>query len=124
MTFRAWREKYISRISTQRRYRGGRLTFFRIEEWSYFLFLAAVLASVAVWAIALEHWSLAALAGSLWLVRYLAKAVVLHLSARALQQKPTTLLLFLLEFLRPLFILYVHIYRRLRKKSDYIFQLK
>lgn len=119
--FQVWREMRVSRAGTQRFYRGGQLTYYRLEALTYFLFLLSATTTI-VWGL-YGSWLLSAAATFLLLVRYLTKAVILHRSARMLQQKPTTLWLFLVEFISPIFNLYTRIYRLFRGKNDYTFWL-
>lgn len=121
--FRTWREMKVSRAATQRRYKGGRLILFRLEELTYFLLLGLAIAATRVGWLS-GDWILVAVAGSFFLVRFIVKAVILHKSAKRLQQKPVTSLLFLMEFIRPLFNIYVGIYRAFRGKNDYTARLK
>ncbi|MDH6534552.1 glycosyltransferase [Parabacteroides sp. 52] len=119
--FKVWREMKASRAATQQHYRGGRLLFYRLEDLSYFFFLFAVIITIGVGLYA--NWLISLLAGLLFVFRYVAKAIVLHKSCKLLQQRPTTGLLFLLEFLHPLFNLYIRVYRLFRGKNDYTFRL-
>ena len=119
--FSIWKETKVSRAATQRFYRGWHLTFFRMESLSYFLFFAAAIACVAIGI--LGNRLVSALAGVLFILRFVCKAVVFHKSARMLQQKPVTNMLFFLELILPIFNLYVRIYRMFRGKNDYTFRL-
>lgn len=119
--FRVWREMRVSRAATQRYYKGGALSFYRLEAVSYFLFFLSVIAAIVVGLSG--NWLVAVVAALLWLGRYVAKAIILDKSAKMLQQKPTTVWLFLLEILDPLFGLYTRIYRLFRGKNDYTFRL-
>lgn len=119
--FKVWKEMKVSRAATQRYYKGGMLTFFRLEGFSYFLFLGMTVAAVIVGIHG--NWLVSAVTGFLFVLRYIIKAVILHKSARMLQQRPTTVWLFLLEFLQPIFNIYVRIYRVFRGKNDYTFRI-
>jgi glycosyltransferase involved in cell wall biosynthesis len=77
--FRVWREIKVSRAATQRFYRGGVLTYYRMEGASFFLFLAAVLAAIA--AGISGNLMTVAIAALLLLTRFATKAVILHKSA-------------------------------------------
>lgn len=119
--FRVWREMKVSRAATQRFYRGGQLTYYRFEGLSYFLLLLAAGATIVLGIYG--NWLISLIAGFFLLIRYIIKAVLLHKSARMLQQKPTTIWLFLLEFIEPIFNLYTRIYRLFRGRNDYTFRL-
>lgn len=119
--FKVWREMKVSRAATQQHYKGGLLNFYRLEGFVFLFFLLAVAATITVGIYG--NWLASVFAGFLLLVRYLTKAIVLHKSARMLQQPPTTFWLFLLECVQPLFNVYVRIYRIFRGKNDYTFHL-
>lgn len=119
--YKIWREMKVSRAATQRYYKGGKLFFYRMEEVTYFLFLAAVIATIIL-GIA-GNWLISLLAGLLFLIRFITKATILHKSAKMLQQKPTTAGLLLLEIIQPIHGLYIRIYRMFRGKNDYTFRL-
>ncbi|MDF9830302.1 glycosyltransferase [Parabacteroides sp. PF5-6] len=119
--FRVWREMKVSRAATQRYYKGTALTYYRLEPVTHLLLLLATVATIVV---SLSgNWLAGVIAGVLLLLRYLTKAVILHKSAKMLQQKPTTVWLFLLEIIKPIFSLYTRIYRLFRGKNDYTFRL-
>jgi len=119
--FRVWQEMKVSRAATQRYYKGGQLTYYRMEGITFFLFFITAIVTIA-FSLA-GNWLGAAIAGLLLLIRYITKAVILHKSAKMLQQKPTTWILFLLELIEPLFSTYTRIYRLFRGKNDYTFRL-
>lgn len=119
--FRMWKEMKVSRAATKKYYKGGKLTFFRLGALCFYLFLAAVVASI-VYGTA-GNWLIAALAVLLWSVRSLVRIIVLRRSARLLGQPPLTGWLPLLETVQPLFGVYVRIYRMFRAKNDYTFRL-
>ncbi len=119
--FKVWKEMKVSRAATQAHYKGGRLTFYRMEELAFFLFLATVVMAVCVGL--MGNWLLAALGGLLYLVRYGAKAIVLFKSARMLQQIQPVGSILLYEIMRPLFNQYLRVYRIFRGKNDYTFHL-
>lgn len=119
--FRVWREMKVSRAATQRYYKGGTLTYYRLEGATYFLLLLAAIATIVTGLSG--NWLVGIIAGLLLFTRYITKAIILHKSAKMLQQKPTTLWLFLLEIFEPLFNLYTRVYRLFRGKNDYTFRL-
>lgn len=119
--FSMWKEMKVSRAATHRYYKGGRLTFYRMESMSYLLFLLTVIAAISTGLYG--SWLLSLLAGLLYISLFAVKAVILHKSARLLQQKPVTSHLFILELMLPVFNLYVRIYRTFRGKNDYTFRL-
>lgn len=119
--FKVWKEMKVSRAATQQHYRGGRLSFYRMEEITFLLFLLLVIASVVMGV--LGNWLLVVLTVSLYLIRFTAKAVVLHKSARMLRQPLSVSGLFFFELLRPLFNQYIRFYRIFRGKNDYTFHL-
>ena len=119
--FSMWKEMKVSRAATHRHYKGGALTFYRMESMSYFLFFLAVVAAIVLGIYG--NWLLSVLAGLLYITRFAVKATILHKSAHLLQQKPVTGWLFFLELILPLFNLYVRIYRTFRGKNDYTFRL-
>ncbi|MDL2208973.1 hypothetical protein LJB97_05065 [Parabacteroides sp. OttesenSCG-928-O15] len=119
--YNIWREMKASRAATQRFYKGGKLFFYRMEELSYFFFLLAVVAAILIGLAG--NWIVSVAAGLLFIIRFITKAVILHKSAKMLQQKPATGLLFLFEIIQPLHNLYIRIYRMFRGKNDYTFRL-
>lgn len=119
--FKIWQEMKVSRAATKRCYKGGRLSFFRMEEFLFLLFILAVLVSVIVGLAG--NWLVAAFAGLLYLIRFVIKVVVFHKSSKLLQQKPPGGWLLLLEIISPLFDIYVRIYRLFRGKNDYTFRM-
>lgn len=119
--FSMWKEMKVSRAATERYYKGWRLTFFRMDSLSYYLFLHAV--GICILVGIFGNWLLSVLAVLLYAIRLACKTTVLHKSAKLLQQKPVTGWLFLLEMLLPLFDVYVRIYRMFRGKNDYTFRL-
>ena len=119
--FSMWKEMKVSRAATHRHYKGGTLTFYRMESFSYFLFFLTVIAAIVTGIFG--NWLLSVLAGLLYISRFAVKATVLHKSALLLQQRPVTGWLFFLELILPLFNLYVRIYRAFRGKNDYTFRL-
>lgn len=119
--FKIWKEMKISRAATQKYYKGGRLTFFKMENLTFLLFFVVSITCICVGLY--SNWLLAAFAGFLYLLRFIIKAIVFHKSAKMLQQRPVTGTLFLLELILPLFNLYVRIYRIFRGKNDYAFRL-
>ncbi len=119
--FKVWKEMLVSRAATQSHYKGGRLTFYRFEDFSFFLFFVAVIASIGIGLVG--NWLLAAGAALLYTLRFLAKAVVLHKSAKVLCQPLSIGGVLLFECWRPLFNQYVRVYRLFRGKNDYTFHL-
>jgi len=119
--FRVWQEMKVSRAATQRYYKGGTLTYYRLEGATYFLLLLAAIATIVIGISG--NWLACIIAGLLLITRYITKAIILHKSAKMLQQKPTTVWLFLLEIFEPIFNLYTRIYRLFRGKNDYTFRL-
>lgn len=119
--FGVWKEMKVSRAATQRYYRGWTLTFYRLEEVSYLLFLLAVLASIGIGISG--NWLISVVGAILLILRFITTATILSKSARLLQQKPFTRWLPLLELIQPIFNLYVRIYRIFRGKNDYTFRL-
>lgn len=120
--FGMWKEMKASRAATKKFYKGGKLTYFRLGSFCFFLFLAAVIASI-VSGLAHHHGVIAAEALLLGAIRLIGRMVILRKSARMLGQKPLTAWLPLLEIVQPLFSLYVRIYRMFRGKNDYTFRL-
>lgn len=118
---KVWREMKVSRAATQRHYKGSALLFYRFEGLTYILFLITTIATVVLGIFG--NWLIAVVAGLLFIIRYIVKAVILHKSAKMLQQKPVTSLLVLLEFIQPIVNIYVRIYRLFRGKNDYTFRL-
>ncbi len=118
---RVWKEIKVSRAATQRFYKGCTLSFYRLEEISYILFLLGLIAAVVIGLYG--NWLISAFAGLLFILRYITKAIVLHKSSKMLQQRPTTGLLFILEFVQILYNLYARIYRIFRGKNDYTFKM-
>jgi len=119
--FKVWKEIKVSRAATQKYYKGGRLTFFKMEDLSFFLFFVLTIAGICLGISG--NWLLAVFAGLLYMMRLIIKSVIFHKSAKMLQQRPVTGSLLLLELVLPLFNIYVRIYRIFRGKNDYAFRL-
>lgn len=120
-SFGIWKEMKVSRATTRRHHKGWSLRFYRMETVSFFLFLLAVVASVAMGV--MGNWLISVMAGLLYLSLCITKAAVLAKASKLLHQKPQTYWLPLLELLHPLLSVYIRIYRRFRGKSDYTFRL-
>lgn len=119
--FSVWMEMKVSRAATQRFYKGRQLTYYRMEELTFLLFLVTVFATISIGFSG--NWVIALVAALLLFIRYITKATILHKSAKMLQQRPTTLLLFMLELISPFFNCFTRIYRLFRGKNDYTFRL-
>lgn len=119
--FSIWKEMKVSRAATQRYYKGWGLTFYRAENQSSSLFFLSVIASIVTGIYG--NWLISILGIVLYFLRFTIKAVILRKSALMLQQKPFTGWLPLLELIRPIFNLYVRIYRIFRGKNDYTFRI-
>ena len=112
-----WREIKTSRAATKRFYKGGSLTFYRMETIGYLFFW---IAGIATFIVGLSgNWLLSILAGLLLFLRFTAKALVYKKSALLLQQKPLTAWLPLLEIAQPIYDIYIHIYRMFNGKKDF-----
>lgn len=119
--YKIWKEMKVSRAATRQHYKGKYLTFYRIEAVSFILFLISAIYSIII---GITGNVLVAVAGiSFYLLLFLTHAIVLHKSSKMLEQKPTTAWLPILEFIQPLFSLYVRVYRIFRGKNDYTFRL-
>ncbi|MCD7976177.1 MAG: glycosyl transferase, partial [Tannerellaceae bacterium] len=119
--FSMWKEMKVSRAATKRFYKGGTLTFFRLQTFSFFCFLFSVM--LAVIAGLYGNPLLAGTAVFLYLLLYLTKAIILKKSARMLNQKPLSAWLPVLEIVLPIFNVYVRIYRKFRGKKDFTFTM-
>src|SRR5699024_11076324 len=101
----------------KRFYKGGSLTFYRMETIGYLFFW---IAGIATFIVGLSgNWLLSILAGLLLFLRFTAKALVYKKSALLLQQKPLTAWLPLLEIAQPVYDIYIHIYRMFNGKKDF-----
>ena len=115
--FETWREIKTSRAATKRFYKGGSLTFYRMETIGYLFFW---IAGIATFIVGLSgNWLLSILAGLLLFLRFTVKALVYKKSALLLQQKPLTAWLPLLEIAQPVYDIYIHIYRMFNGKKDF-----
>lgn len=119
--FKVWKEMKVSRAATQRFYKGGRLSFFRFEDLVFLLFIITSLASIYLGVIG--NPLLAVFAGLSLVLRLVTRTIVLHKSAKLLQQRPVSGWIFILELILPLFNIYVHIYRMFRGKNDFTFRV-
>lgn len=119
--FSIWKEMKVSRAATQRYYKGWTQVFYRMESLSSLLFFLSVITSISIGICG--NWLIGLLGAILYLSRFTAKAIILRKSALMLQQKPFTSWLPLLELIRPIFNLYVRIYRIFRGKNDYTFRI-
>ncbi len=119
--FKVWKEMKVSRAATQSHYKGGMLSFYRIESVTFFLFLAAVIVGGLVGLNG--NWLLTVLVLLLYLLRYIVKTIVLCKSARLLRQVSPIGEVILFEVFRPLFNQYIRFYRLFRGKNDYTFHL-
>lgn len=120
-SFSFWKEMKVSRSTTRRHHHGWSLRFYRAETVTFFLFLAAVIASVVIGIPG--NWLIAVVAVLLYLLLFITKVIVLNKSAKLLHQQPLTAWLPLLELVLPILNFYVRIYRKFRGKSDYTFRL-
>ena len=112
-----WREIKTSHAATKRFYKGGSLTFYRMETIGYLFFW---IAGIATFIVGLSgNWLLSILAGLLLFLRFTVKALVYKKSALLLQQKPLTAWLPLLEIAQPVYDIYIHIYRMFNGKKDF-----
>jgi hypothetical protein len=102
---------------TQQFFKGASLAFHKFYTASFFLFLIAALATI-VFGI-FGNWTISIAAGLLLIARFIIKAVVFRKSSLLLQQKPLCMSLLILEFVLPLYNMYIHIYRKFRGKIDY-----
>lgn len=112
-----WKEMKVSRAATQRYYKGTSLAFYRMENYSSLLFIAATIATFVTGIFG--NWLLSVLASLLLLLRFTTKAVVLRKAALLLQQKPLTTWMPILEIVQPAYNIYVHIYRLFKGKRDF-----
>lgn len=119
--FKIWKEMKVSRAATMKHYKGGSLAFYRLGAFTRFLFTLSVIGCIGIGIYG--NPVLIGIGGALYLLRYLTQAVVLHKSARMLQQEPQTGWLPLLDLTLPVFNLYVRAYRIFRGKNDYTFRL-
>lgn len=119
--FKRWKEMKVSRAATMKHYKGGALAFYRLGAFTRFLFTLSVIGCI----VAGIYGNPVLIGGGavLYLVRFLIEAIVLHQSARMLQQEPQTGWLPLLDVILPVFNLYVRVYRIFRGKNDYTFRL-
>lgn len=120
--FSVWKEMKVSRAATQRYYKGWTLTFYRMEGLSSLLFFLSVIASIIMGLYG--NWLISVSGFLFYLLRFITKAIILRKSSLMLQQKPFTGWLPLLELIRPLFNIYVRVYRLFRGKKDYTFRLQ
>jgi glycosyltransferase involved in cell wall biosynthesis len=120
--FAAWKEMKTARAATQPYLRGSRLTFYRIEKISAALFLLSVAALILVGALT-SHLPTILLGTLLYLLLYIAKAVVWKKSATLLQQPTFTAWLPLLEIAHLFADLYIRISHLFHRKRDYTFTL-
>lgn len=112
-----WKEMKVSRAATQRYYKGTSLGFYRMENYSNLLFIAATAATFIIGL--LGNWLISVLAGLLLLLRFTTKAVVMRKAALLLQQRPLTAWLPILEIIQPAYNIYVRIYRMFKGKRDF-----
>lgn len=119
--FKVWKEMKVSRAATMKHYKGGSLAFYRLGAFTRFLFTLSVIGCIV--AGIYGNPVLIGTGTAFYLFRYLTQAIVLHKSARMLQQEPQTGWLPLLDLMLPVFNLYVRIYRIFRGKNDYTFRL-
>ncbi|MDR3129638.1 MAG: glycosyl transferase [Tannerellaceae bacterium] len=115
--FRQWMATKFARAVTSSHYKGAMPLFFRMETLSYFLFLGAGIITVLMGLP--DMWKTSAVAGGLVLTRYVIKVVILHKASALFRQKPVTMWLFVLEFIHPLFGMYIHIRRFFHRKEEY-----
>ena len=113
-----YKELKVARAATRPYFRGGRLNFFRLESFLFFLFLGSEIALTVVGILAQNPllWILALL---LFVLRFAVKASVFRRSALLLNQQPATGALFLLELARPFYHLTIRSYRLTNSKKDY-----
>ncbi|MDR0429465.1 MAG: glycosyltransferase [Tannerellaceae bacterium] len=119
--FAIWKEMKVSRAATQHHYKGGQLTFFRLEKLVFFLFLSVVIGSVFA---GINANPLTPVIGILlYILLLIIKMGILNKSAQMLQQKFSFGLFPIFEIIQPLVNVYIFIYRIFRGKKDYTFTI-
>lgn len=116
-SYQHWRDLKVSRATTEQYYKGGRLYFYRMEHFSFVLFVCSCCISMFIGFTG--NWLLALLAGLLLLIRYITKGIIFHKSALLLQQKPSTAWLPFLEISLLLYKGHIRIYRFFHGKKDF-----
>lgn len=119
--FKVWKEMKVSRAATQHHYKGGQLTFYRLDKVTSILFLLVSITSLIVGIIGNPIVAITGLL--LYALLFIAKAFVLNKASKMLSQKLSVALLPVLEIIQPVINLYVRIYRTFRGKKDYTFTL-
>lgn len=118
----AWIGSKVTRVATKRHYKGRELWIFRMENAVFFLFQLSALGTIA--AGCFGNWIVAAVAGAIYALRFLAKAIVFHRLGRTLGQRMGAGWLFPLEFIQPLIEVYVRLLHHFRHEKDYTFTVE
>lgn len=120
--FGMWKELKVSRVATQRYYKGNVLALFHIESACFLMFQISAIGSMLI---GIEgNWMVSVISLLLYLSRFTIKAVVFGKSAKMLKQNPSIGWLFLMEFIQPIFDLQTRIYRIFSSSKDYTFSIE
>jgi glycosyltransferase involved in cell wall biosynthesis len=120
--FAAWKEMKVSRVATQRYFKGRQPTFYQVEQTCSAFFLLSVAASILTGLLAGN--TATVIAGFLlYIFLYIVKAIVWKKSATMLCQRSFTAWLPFLEIAHISVNFYIRIYRLFRWKHDYTFTI-
>jgi hypothetical protein len=114
-----WREYKLNYYTTSRHYKGFRRYLMGFETCSRLLFLVAVVLCV-VYGILMKDWVTIALAGTMWLVRYLVQLWVFRKTCIALGERRFYLTLPLWDWMQPLWSLRFKLQQRMRRKDEFM----
>ena len=114
-----WREEQLSHFTTSRHYKGHERYLMGFETCSRLLFLVAVVLCV-VYGILMKDWVTIALAGTMWLVRYLVQLWVFRKTCIALGERRFYLTLPLWDWMQPLWSLRFKLQQRMRRKDEFM----
>ncbi|MCL2651191.1 MAG: glycosyltransferase [Candidatus Azobacteroides sp.] len=118
-SFEIWKDIKICREVTQSYYAGNEIRLWRFEYLIRFLFWGlAIASSIISW----ETMYIPAIAGFLFIIRFLILYNVINKSARMLLVKPYKFSLLIFDLLQPIFNIYFHFTKTFQGKNDYIWR--
>lgn len=118
--YKDWKEEKVSYMATARYYRGIQRWLLSFETSSRLFFLAVSITGI-VSGILNFHWAVAGIAFLLWLVCYIIQAVIINKTAAEMgEDRRYYFSLPLFDILQPMQSLRFKLYRRFRRKGDFM----
>ena len=116
-----WKDIKINKAITKRFYKKRTVFFWRMELWSRFFFAASFIACFVYgfWNIILPAFALFA-----FFLRFLSQMFVINKTAKYLKHEKFYLIIPLFDFMQPFANTYFYIYRMLKGKQNYTWNIK